>query len=307
MQKTIKLLLFLLPTLLFSCLWLDGTTIDGEHKTRSDYIDRLKQEIQNKTPQSKLEEVERIYSYDKKTLLEQEEHEAVVLILKGDYSHAIKELLILEDKYPNKYSIASNLGTTYELEGDNKKALTWIEEGIKRNSDAHYGTEWLHLYILELKIKLEKNPNLLKKQRAISLPLEFKSEDSVQIGEGKYTIEELKIALEYQLRERITFIKPKNEIMADLFYTSMRILAQTETVEDALNMSDVVLLYGFFDIELLEQKRSFYQEIKDNPSLFYIFHDLIDSVLPIVILLILALFLFWVLKKIYNIFFKREI
>ena len=307
MQKTIKLLLFLLPTLLFSCLWLDGTTIDGEHKTRSDYIDRLKQEIQNKTPQSKLEEVERIYSYDKKTLLEQEEHEAVVLILKGDYSHAIKELLILEDKYPNKYSIASNLGTTYELEGDNKKALTWIEEGIKRNSDAHYGTEWLHLYILELKIKLEKNPNLLKKQRAISLPLEFKSENSVQIGEGKYTIEELKIALEYQLRERITFIKPKNEIMADLFYTSMRILAQTETVEDALNMSDVVLLYGFFDIELLEQKRSFYQEIKDNPSLFYIFHDLIDSILPIVILLILALFLFWVLKKIYNIFFKREI
>ena len=95
--------------------------------------------------------------------------------------------------------------------------------------------------------------------------------------------------------------------MADLFYTSMRILAQIETVEDALNMSDVVLLYGFFDIELLEQKRSFYQEIRDNPSLFYIFHDLIDSVLPIAILLILALFLFWVLKKIYNIFFKREI
>ena len=54
-----KILLFLLPTLLFSCIWLDGTTINGEYKELSGYsfAKRLQQNIKNNSPVTKLEEV----------------------------------------------------------------------------------------------------------------------------------------------------------------------------------------------------------------------------------------------------------
>ena len=49
------------------------------------------------------------------------------------------------------YAVASNLGTTYELLGDNVKALEWIKKGLERNPKAHGGTEWVHVKNLEAK------------------------------------------------------------------------------------------------------------------------------------------------------------
>jgi len=77
---------------------------------------------------------------------------AVAFVHQGKYSEAIALLQELERRYPGKYQVAANLGTAFELSGDNKQALQWIREGIRRNPKSHEGTEWLHVAILEAKL-----------------------------------------------------------------------------------------------------------------------------------------------------------
>ena len=60
--------------------------------------------------------------------------------------------LALERRYPGHHETAANLGTALELAGHDAPALQWIRIGIRRNADEHYGSEWLHVRILEAKI-----------------------------------------------------------------------------------------------------------------------------------------------------------
>lgn len=54
---------------------------------------------------------------------------AVALIHLGRVEEAIPILERLERTKPGSYDIAANLGTAYELVGDNENAIKWITEG----------------------------------------------------------------------------------------------------------------------------------------------------------------------------------
>jgi tetratricopeptide (TPR) repeat protein len=152
MKKIIKLLLVLLiPSFTQACLWLEGTTIDGEHKTFEDKtISSLFLGMsQHTTPKENFKS--RFYRENNQTL----EYKALKNIMESNYEEGIKQLLSIEKKKPNLYETASNLGTAYELQGNIPLAIEWIKEGIKRNAESHGGTEWLHLLILETKLQLE--------------------------------------------------------------------------------------------------------------------------------------------------------
>jgi len=76
----------------------------------------------------------------------------VVLIIQKKYDEAIKIYTSIEKSNPNRYSTASNLGTLYELIGDNVNALKWIEKSLKINKDSHKHSEWIHVNILKSKV-----------------------------------------------------------------------------------------------------------------------------------------------------------
>jgi tetratricopeptide (TPR) repeat protein len=187
-----KIFLFLLPTFLFSCIWIDGTTIDGEHKYVSYHSSMLEQSVHRFSSQTKLDDILKADKRESYSKEDKKEHNAVVSLLKGDYNLAIEQLLEIEKLHPNQYSIASNLGTAYELNGENEKALAWITKGIKRDVNSHYGTEWLHQYILELKIKLAENPNFLQTSRAIPIEGKFNLQSKIAFDNTIYTIEEIR-------------------------------------------------------------------------------------------------------------------
>jgi tetratricopeptide (TPR) repeat protein len=94
---------------------------------------------------------------------------AVALIHLGDVKNAIAILEELETKTPGQYVTAANLGTAYELNGENQKALDWIKQGINRKSESHYGTEWLHVKILETKLAMEKDANWLNNHSVLEM------------------------------------------------------------------------------------------------------------------------------------------
>ncbi len=299
-----KILLILLPISLFSCIWINGTTIDGEHKYQGSgyiYSTMFKQTIEHLSPQTKLEDILKEKN-SKTTLIDDlSEDDAVILMLQGKYDDSIKKLLELNKLYPNKYSIASNLGTAYELNGENEKALQWITEGIRRDANSHYGTEWLHQLILKLKIEESQNKSLLQTKRVIPLPLTFNLDDNISINNQIHTISDIRKALNYQLKERLVFVKPTEQIVADLLYAKARIEAQVSTLEAGLEYLKLAKLYGFANPKLLEEKRAYYQDIVDHPSLSYYFdylfnfHDIGE--LGIIIALIALLGIILILLK----------
>jgi tetratricopeptide (TPR) repeat protein len=312
-----KLLLFLLPTFLFSCIWIDGTTIDGNYKELSGHATPifLEQTIKHKSPKTKLEEILKERTSRTRLTDEVKEDDAVILMLKGEYEASIKELLELNEKNQTKYSIASNLGTAYELNGENKKALQWITEGIKRDSNSHYGTEWLHQLILKVKIELEKKPKLLEEKRVITLPKKFTLDSNITIDKKIYTIYKIKDALQYQLQERLVFVKPQEAVVADLLFTFAKIEAQTSTLEEAISYLELAKLYGFSDPKLLEERMAFYQNIIDHPALTYHVKsmqnptkigDSIVKIVVVVLLLIIAILLKRFFFFVYRRVTKRE-
>ncbi|MFY7740685.1 MAG: tetratricopeptide repeat protein [Flavobacterium sp.] len=154
-----------------------------------------------------------------------------VLIISKKYLEALDVYFQIEKIKPNRYSTASNIGTIYELLGKNKEALYWINKSIQINPKSHKGSEWIHSKILEAKIRGEK---YITSNFLINLDSD-NDRTLAQLSKSKR--KELINALYYQLNERVSFIKDKDKIIAQLLFDLANLL-----VIDG-NSSDAVIIY----------------------------------------------------------------
>ena len=171
---------------------------------------------------------------------------AVGFVYCGRYQEAIDLLEKLEKEQPGKYETAANLGTAYELAGNNAKAKRWIEEGIKRNPGSHHGTEWLHVEILKAQAQLLANPDYLQKHSVLNLDytqLETGAK-TITVAARSMNVHEALRALEYQMGERLAFIKGKDPVVASLLFDYAMILAGTETLEEGSKVLRMAAEYG---------------------------------------------------------------
>lgn len=182
--------------------------------------------------------------------IENRNNSAVALLHLGRITEAIKILERIEKEKPGLYYTATNLGTAYELKGENAKAVKWIKEGISRNPDAHNGSEWLHVRILEAKLALENDPNWLASNSVIGIhrmPNEqLLSGGPVTTGNLGHGIDlkQVEAALIYQLHERLEFIKPPEGVVANLLFDLSRSLAITRGPEHARIIGEFASTYG---------------------------------------------------------------
>lgn len=137
----------------------------------------------------------------------------LILILQKKYKEALELYLNIEKTNPNRYSTASNIGTIYELTGENKKALEWINKSLKINPKSHNESEWIHSKILEAKINGEKFYT-----SDFILGVNFGNEEIPVTKLNKTEIDKLYKSIFFQLNERISFIKPKEKIVAILLF-----------------------------------------------------------------------------------------
>lgn len=182
-----------------------------------------------------------------------------ILIIEKKYDEALSLYLRIEKLKPNRYSTASNIGTLYELMGNNEEALKWINKSITINPKSHNGSEWLHSRILEAKINGEKfqtakfllNTDFGKEIRPVS------QLDTLQLNK-------LDRSLNYQLNERISFIKPKDNIIAILLFE----LGNIKMIKGEFNTAKAILeeakKYGL-NSQILE-KRLTYTNYVLNPK-----------------------------------------
>jgi tetratricopeptide (TPR) repeat protein len=173
---------------------------------------------------------------------------AAAQIRLGKLDEALSLLQSQERKYPGRYETASNMGTAYELKGRNEDALKWIREGMKRNPDDHYGTEWLHVHILNAKLRRIAKPEA---GRSI-LNLDFGNNELPRRptrfptgNAGKQlSLVSVAHALRYQLIERIEFVAAPDSTVAGLLldWSNLELLAGS--VESADVLYDAAIRYG---------------------------------------------------------------
>lgn len=185
------------------------------------------------------------------------EFNAINHIYRGELADALSLLQGVEKSSSGRYTTAANIGTVYELMGDNPNALKWIKEGLRRNPESHQRTEWLHVVILEAKVAAGDDPGSSLKRPLIELPEALDERTRLVIQGRSLSMTDVREALHYQLHERLLFVKPKDPYVADLLHT----LAVVETMFGLhANSSGLLLLageYGFADESLLarlEQK-----------------------------------------------------
>lgn len=183
---------------------------------------------------------------------------ATTLAHTGEATEAVALLEQVEAEKPGLYMTAANLGTAYELAGNNEKAIEWIRKGIERNAAAHEGTEWLHVRILEAKLALQADPAWLDSHsilgfQKVTQTIEF----SVTGNRGeKLSIDQVKTALMYQLHERMQFVKPPDPVVGALLLDLGELLAQEPpglgAAKDVLDLS-YLYLHGVEHVTNLQE------------------------------------------------------
>jgi len=164
---------------------------------------------------------------------------ALIELKIGDKLKAVQILEQLYREHPKEYNIAANLGTGYELIGENQKAYDILNKAIKLNPESHQGSEWIHLKILEAKIQ-HKDPSSIMQLNTDNALIDFYkklSEDEI------HHYNEIKSQLSYQLDERIAFVGPEDKIVGRLLIDLSDLTAITESVEQAIPYLDRALEY----------------------------------------------------------------
>lgn len=175
---------------------------------------------------------------------------AVALLHLGKTERALKILQKLERATPRSYYVAANLGTAYELLGDNERAYKWIAESIKRYPESHFGTEWLHLKILKAKQAIKKDPKWIETNSVIGINWESIGSDlsKVQVtghGDIVHNADAVKKAIEYQLHERTEFVKPTDPTVASLLYDLSHLVRHSKSPEHGDLVLAAAHTYGY--------------------------------------------------------------
>lgn len=229
----------------------------------------------------------------------------LILIIQGKYKEAIELYKKIEKEEPNRYSTASNIGTAYELIGNNAEALRWIEKAVKINPNSHYGSEWIHINILKAKMKGGK---LINSRFLIGNDFGNGKFPESERGNGELFV--LRKQLYYQLNERVSFVKPKDKIVAQLLFDLGNISYLMQEKEEAAENYKMAKEYGFNKPVLEERLALYMPPIIDNVQKKAIEEikfqtkpvrrtELISSCIAVVYLLFSGVIVFVLRKKIF--------
>ncbi len=193
-------------------------------------INALIIELQNDKPANEQEEFKRKNSL------------AVNYIKLGELQKAETILNELIKKQPKDYSVIINLGTLYELQAKNDKALSFIKKAIEINPESHGGSEWFHVKVLEYKLKTKSNESILKT-------------DVLKLSTLKLSSDEISSHINYQLQERIPFTPAPDSLMAKILQEYGDFLANNVSIKGAYVAYEVGMDYDKSNLLNLKEKR----------------------------------------------------
>ena len=187
----------------------------------------------------------------------------VLLIYSHQYDSAIKIFKDIETKHPLIAKTAANLGTAYELKGDLKKATYWIGEGIKRDSNIHEGSEWIHLKILDAQMEQQRNPNWIRSNDVLGLDFGDRAAPKAKVKTLKFknqtlSLENILAHSKIQMDQRLRFVN-HDPISAQIIFN----MANIEVIQMSREEDVAPVLYstarrlGYSHPELLQMRKDY--------------------------------------------------
>lgn len=223
-----------------------------------------------------------------------------LLVYNGNYTLAKSVFISIEAKEPGRYVTASNLGTVYELLGDNDSALYWIKKGYALNPESHQRSEWIHIKILEAKIKANNNPAYYLTHSILNLDF---GNDEIPANKNNMLLDTVRYHLLIQLNERMSFVKPKDMVVGQLLFDLGNICAITEDVKSGYENFKLAKMYGYENV-LMEKRMAVFNRMQYKADFINIVDDLVKGN-PTTTLLILfglfcagCVFIYWIVKRI---------
>lgn len=201
-----------------------------------------------------LKELDSLWKADKK--IDDLSDYGVNLIYLGRYQEAKELYHQIERTHPGRYATAANIGTLYELLGNNDSALYWIKKAVAIDPTSHMGSEWIHVNILEAKIKGDTFVN-----SSFLIGTSFGSDIKPQTNLSEHELRKLRHEIFYQLEERMSFIKPEDKIIGVLLFELGNITALTRDVTTALRIYDRAVEYGFVN-DVLKKRYEYFLSLQ---------------------------------------------
>jgi len=180
----------------------------------------------------------------------------VQLVYLKRYKEALAVFQHIEQLKPGLYNTMANIGTTYELLGQNMLALEWIKKAVAKNPASHHGSEWFHVKILEAKIKGPSAWN-----SAFLLGTDFGTDSIPKSNLSKKELDTLTEAMFRQLLERMKFIKPKDEMMGILLFEYGNAIALAEDATSSYRVYGIAKTYGYTS-ELLNKRYDYAKKLQ---------------------------------------------
>jgi tetratricopeptide (TPR) repeat protein len=149
----------------------------------------------------------------------------------GRADSSVKILKPLFKQYPEEYNIITNLGTSYELLDELDSALKYISLGFKLNPQSHFGSEWVHVNILQGKIKEKQKPGWMKSNEILNLKNLL---HNVDVPNKRKKVSEMNSEIFYQIRTRVQYTPAPNKTMANILTTLGDFNTRVGTYENAL-------------------------------------------------------------------------
>lgn len=146
---------------------------------------------------------------------------AVILLKAGKHQLSLDIMQVLYHNHPDQYQLAANLGTAFEINGNLDSALFYINRGMELNPDAHDGSEWVHIKVLETKQNLITDSLYLKSNSVLGISEEAK--ESITIRNQ----------ILIQAAERFPFTPGPDPIMASILVDLADAYKNTESIEYA--------------------------------------------------------------------------
>jgi tetratricopeptide (TPR) repeat protein len=137
------------------------------------------------------------------------------LLMSGYYKEGLELFSALIQKHSDVYEIRSNIAVAYELNGRFDSAYFWEKKALELNPDAHDKSEWIHLNILEARIKSAADTNWCLNHSITGIVDSINKHYQFSIHEGG---KEMWLFENFnkQLDERFPFTYPEDKVMGKL-------------------------------------------------------------------------------------------
>lgn len=165
---------------------------------------------------------------------------SVNLMKLGYADSAITLLEPLVRDHPNEYNLMANLGTAYELTGQLDSALKYISKGYEINPQSHRGSEWIHVRILQAKVKEQQNPGWLSHHQIIDVQELI---DDIDTNNLRRELRKVNYDFFYQIRTRVPFTPAPNKTISNLLVTLGDFNREVGTYENALLSYTYALMF----------------------------------------------------------------